>query len=506
MSLTAAEEMELIQLLEEDQAQGVYDGTHLSFMQATWIKQAPFLVGFHTRRICEAIDRAIARYREGKSTYLLINVHHRVGKSDIVSRYLGPHFLGLFPDAEIIQTSYQANLAAQFSTFGRNIVKSPRYQAIFPDIHLSSETNRKNDWVLVDDQDQPTGGRLYASGLQSGLTGNGYMLGIVDDYCRGRAQAESLCFRNSTWEAFTNDFLTRAAPVSITIVLATQWHMDDLSGRIRREMEEDQNFPRFEILSFPARASDYYGEGKYQGEYLFEERLGKNWYLTQYATLGPYSSAALLDCNPMLRTGGRFNVENIDWVSSVPEPTQRAWARIWDLAHTTKQRAGDDPDWTSGTRLAFEMRVGDPVPHLWVADVVRTRENAAARDEIIKHTAKCDTHYTRQCVESTIDSKDAYDYLSRAMPDISWHDIRIVGDKSARATPLEPIFAMPGHVHVQIADWNDDWIDELMRFDGSGKDHDDQVDNLSAGYLHLVESSTAIDQKYRDQMRALRGR
>ena len=45
-----------------------------------------------------------------------------------------------------------------------------------------------------------------------------------------------------------------------------------------------------------------------------------------------------------------------------------------------------------------------------------------------------------------------------------------------------PMFEAENHVHVQRAAWNDDWIDELLRFDGTGKDHDDQVDNLSAGY------------------------
>jgi predicted phage terminase large subunit-like protein len=456
--------------------------SHLEFMDFTWVKKEPFVKGFHTRRICVEIDQAMDAFRQGKSTYILIAVHPRSGKTDLVSRYLGPHFLGEFPDKEVIQVSYQANLAATFSTFGRNIVRSPKYHSLYPNVQLSSETNKKDDWVLVDETGQPTGGRLYASGLLSGLTGNGFHLGILDDYCAGRADAESKVFRDKTWAAFTDDFMTRRAPVCITIVLATQWHVDDINGRIKKEMEKNPDFPQFKVLSFPARAADYQGEGAYPGKYLFLERYDEAWYRSQYATLGPYSSSALFDCNPIVREGGRFDLSTIDYQDQMRVDTEKRWIRVWDLAHTAKQRAGDDPDWTSGTLLAFVDEPDDPVPHLYVKDVTRTREGAAKRDPIIEGVANADGVFVRQALGHSVDAKDAFEYLQKAMPHISWTAILEQGDKGARATPLEAIFAAPGHVHAQRGDWNEAWIEELLRFDGSGKDHDDQVDNLSAGY------------------------
>ena len=79
------------------------------------------------------------------------------------------------------------------------------------------------------------------------------------------------------------------------------------------------------------------------------------------------------------------------------------------------------------------------------------------------------------------------EYLKKAMPEINWNKVIMgKGDKATRAVPLEPIFEAPGHVHVKRAAWNDDWIDELLRFDGLGKEHDDQVDNLSCGYQFQI--------------------
>jgi len=471
--LTEAEEIELVTLDAQM--------SHEAFMGACWRGSSPFIHGFHTRRICSRIDKAFDDYRDGKTTYLLINVHHRSGKSDIVSRYLGPHFIGEFPSAEVMQVSYAADKAVEFSAFARGVIDTDKYKAIYPNLRLSTDTNRK-DHYLTD-----CGGGLMATGLGGHMTGSGYALGVLDDYLSGRAEAESLVQRNNAWDAFTNDFMTRVAPVGIVIVLATWWHWDDITGRIKKAMKEDPDFPQFEMMQFPAKAADYTGDGQYPGEYLFEERFGKQWYLRQYATLGKYSSSSILDCNPMIRTGGRFSIENIEWYDEVPSDRRLYWIRAWDLAHTAQQRGGDDPDWTSGTKLAFERRPGDPVPHLWIADVVRTRDDAPERDAKIKTIARMDGTTVRQCVESSLDAKDAYPYLKKAMPEINWNKVIMgKGDKATRAVPLEPIFEAPGHVHVKRAAWNDDWIDELLRFDGLGKEHDDQVDNLSCGYQFQI--------------------
>jgi phage terminase large subunit-like protein len=502
MSLTEQEEKELDEMLAKDR--------HLNFIDYCWRKKdSPLIVGFHTRTICERIDRAFDDFKNGKSTYLLINVHPRSGKSDLVSRYLGPHFLGEFPEEEIMQVSYQANLATNFAAFGRNIFRSARFNTLYPSIGLSKETNKKNEWVIVDKTTkQPTGGKLYASGLQSGLTGNGFALGVLDDYFAGRKEAESKVQRDSAWSAFTDDFMTRRAPACIVIVLATQWHYDDVSGRIEKEMKENSDFPQFEIMRFSAKARDYKEPEKYTGEYLFEERYSKEWYKSQYATLGRYSSAALFDCNPRPREGGILSTDGIIWHAfddkNVPSPTTLKWARVWDLAHTAKQRSGDDPDWTSGTLMAFERRPNDPVPHLWIKHRFRTREGATKRDELIKLHAKKDGHFTRQAVESSLDSKDAFEYLRVAVPDIAWEKIPISGDKTVRATPLEPIFESPGHVHVVRGDWCDEWLDEIMNFDGTGKQHDDGVDNLSAGYILLAGAGASIPNDIKEQMRQRR--
>ncbi len=333
---------------------------------------------------------------------------------------------------------------------------------------------------------------------------------LLDDPISGRKDAESKTIRDNIWDAITNDLLTRLAPVHIVIILATQWHWDDPNGRIDSEMAKNPDFPRFETMRFPAKSVDYTGEGSYPNKYLFMERYSEAWYRSQYATLGRYGASALLDCDPQMRSGSILSTDGIVYHDKddprIPSDTAIQWAQVWDLAHTAKQRNGDDPDYTSGTLLGFQRVPGDDIPHLWVKHVARCREGATKRDAFIRvHTQKAG-RFVKHGIEASIESKDAYDYVVNAIPEFSWRQIPIKGDKTVRLTPLEPIFEAAGHVHVIRGSWNDEWLDELIKFDGSESGHDDQIDNLSAGYEMLIGTGNHAPDGVKSAMARRRGR
>ena len=443
---------------------------HLNFMMYTWTNRAePFTVGFHTQRICAAIDYAIERYRQGISTGWVITVPFRHGKSEILSRKLPAHFLGLFPDSKVILCGHTQALTEGFSKTSRNLISTQPYRNLFPNIRVDPGSSSGAHWMIKDHE-----GECFASGLLGSLSGQGYNLGLLDDYCRNRADAESDTLREKMWDAFTNDFMTRRAPVSITIVLATPWHVDDIIGRIKKRMEEDPEFPRFKCLAFPAM-SDKYPQGV-----LFPERFGKKWYTQQKAVLGDYGFQSLMQLEPVKRGGNMLNTECIQRHMSAAEfPKGLRWMRIWDLAHTAKERAKADPDWTSGTLLAFSVQEG--MPHLWIRNVDRMRKNAPERDAEIRQVTMLDGPYVKIGVGNSSDAKDTIATMRSIQK-----GKRVVlsvpekKDKVVRATPLEPIFKA-GNVHVVHGEpWLDDWIAEVNAFPFGA--HDDQVDNLSAGY------------------------
>ena len=458
---------------------------HLNFMSYTWTNQSrPFVVGYHTRQICACIDYAIEKFRKGISTYWVITVPFRHGKSEIISRKLPAHFLGLFPDCNVILCGHTTELTEGFSKTARNLLRTKAYKELFPYIEVDHGSASGAHWKIKDHE-----GECFSSGLMGSLSGQGYHLGLLDDYCRNRADAESPTMREKMWDAFTNDFMTRGAEVSITIVLATPWHVDDIIGRIKESQKSDPEFPKFNFLKFPALSE------RYESGTLFPERFPKKWYSQRRAVLGEYGFYSLMQLDPKKRGGNLLNTDCVQRHTNISDyPKNLKWYRIWDLAHTAKQRAKQDPDFTSGTLLAFHIQ--DNMIHLYIKNVVRMRDNAPERDAKIRLIAKQDGPYVKIGIGNSVDSKDGIATLRKILL-----GKRIVysvpenNDKVVRATPLEPIF-QAGNVHVPLnAPWLKEWLEEIESFPLGT--HDDQVDNLSAGYA-LWDTQGVTDELYKD--------
>lgn len=294
----------------------------LAFMRWCWWNPptAPFKVGRHTRAICARLTKAIEDYRHGKSTYLLIAVPFRHGKSDIVSRALPAFFLGSCADMQpsCVLTGYGDTFVADLTGMVQKIISEPPYQQLFPGVRVDPKKKSIESWRI-----QGSVGLVTVAGIKGAITGKTGNLIVVDDYCKNREQAESKTERDRIWNEFANSIMTRqSAPASIVIVCATPWHTDDLRGRILAKMKDDPLFPRFEELNFPARKP---------GEYdcLFPELYSPQWYDSMYATLGPQDAAGLLDCNPISREGAWFKR---DWFltydpSKMKDSDRRAWYR-----------------------------------------------------------------------------------------------------------------------------------------------------------------------------------
>jgi predicted phage terminase large subunit-like protein len=435
-------------------------------------------------------------FRNEKSTFLIIKVPFRHGKSEIISDFLPEHFLGEFPDKDVMIVTYAADLAYGFSGFARDIVKNDEhFHELYPDIHIKHTMGGIQKWGI-----EGHTGKCIASGLTSGITGKGYALGILDDFCAGRQDAESQVIRDSTWNTVSNDFLSRRAPISITIILATPWHVDDVIGRIEqcinpKSDKYNPKFPPFQVVTLPAMDGDImvhdYDTGELkraQYKFLFPERFPPEWYEQQRATLGEYGTASLLQCNPQIRGGRMIKLNKIQYHDTIADFPKVMFTRLWDLAHTEKQTQKNDPDWTSGTLLAYTQRNG--LWELWIKDVGRFREDAPQRDRMIRAVTDKDGQGVPIVIESSVDSKDAYKTMREIlMGKRIVQPLQTGKDKVVRMSPVLPIFEA-GNVHVLRSEWNYDWLRELNDFPSGS--HDDQVDNISAGFMWYEANAGAV--------------
>ena len=454
---------------------------HSNFMAMTWQKSdEPFFLGQHTAAICGAIDNALEKYRQGKSTFLTIRVPIRHGKSDMVSRYLPAHFLGEFPDSEAILCTYGSQLSHSFSRFGMRLIDSPEYRALYPDTRLERGERSVQTWGIAGHQ-----GHASFVGLGSGYQGKGGALIILDDIYSGRAAAESAVIRDKAWEAFSQDLVGRRAPVSIVIVMGSPWHKDDIFGRIEAA-KGTPNFPEFEDLTFPA-LSDHY-----EGGTLFPQRYSAEWYSSMAALLGTYGTASLLQCNPVARGGNMFRVDNIRELDAAQFPQGLLWVRGYDLASSAKERTKSDPDYTVGVKLAAvrtKSRVtGMMHTVIFIDDIMRGQWEAGQREKMILACA------TKEEIPIGIEAfgayKDAYTNLrDMLMGARGVTSIQLPGDKVAKASILEPIVEAGCLCVRKGAPWVQDLKAEMADFP-SGK-HDDMVDAICVALALTQRNVTA---------------
>ena len=462
---------------------------HEDFMRWCWQRiDEPFRVGIHTHEICRRIDNAIARYREGLSTYLIINVPVGHGKSEISSRYLPAHFIGEFPDTDIIVASHTDKKVYEFSGFARDLISTPEYNRLYPHLSISNNCRGVEEWKLS--------GHLGCTnwfGIGSGSAGIRGGLIVLDDYFGKRWQAESADLRDKTWQSFCVDLMGRRAPVTIVLLVVTPWHVDDIVGRIQKEMQKNPEYPHFDIVNYPGISPQY------KNGYLFPERYSAKWYEEQKLLLGKYDFQALIQCDPQIRTGNLIRTDKVhivsadEWVSFIADKNLQ-FKRGWDLASSSKQTTGkNDPDFTVGTKAAVDQIAsnvsGVTIPILYVDDVVRGQWEATQRQRIILDAAIADGSID-QGIEAFAAYKDAYTTLRDLLAGIrNVIPSRLPGDKVAKAQPLIPVFEA-GNVYIKAGPWNDAFLQCINQFPGGA--HDDDVDSLSVVYDMCVKGTNQL--------------
>ena len=420
--------------------------------------------------VCIEVDSQLHQYLCG---YGMFPTHN----SDISSRYLPPHFLGEFPDAEVFVVSHTDDKANEFGDFGRSLVLSDEYRELYPHIQLSKSNHGVQEWGI----DERFGKAQYF-GIGSGTAGKRGNLIIVDDFFGKREHAESQALREKVWQSFTDDVMTRRAPVTIVLMVVTPWHVDDPIGRLKTKMSEDPDFPQFEFVNYPA-FSDKYKTGK-----LFSERFSDEWYTSQSKFLGSYGTASLMQCDPQLKEGNMIRTDKIQHIDKSELPEGLIFVRAWDLASSVKQLQKNDPDFTSGCKMAVKRLPsaikGIYTDIIYVADYVRGQWEATARNKTIIDTAIGDG-YIRCGIEGFGAYKDAYTEIEGILKGIRVVEKKnLPGDKIAKASCLVPIFEA-GNVYFVRGPWNEDVKGQIKNFPG-GK-HDDDVDSLAVGYAMCTE-------------------
>jgi hypothetical protein len=240
----------------------------------------------HHRIVADALDRV----ERGEIDRLQLWAPPRHGKSELSSRKFPAYYMSRHPHDEFILASYGTELSHDFGREVRNVMESPRNQALFPKVHLASDSTAKGFWRTTDN------GLFLAASIGSPMTGFGANVLGIDDPFKTRAEAESPTFRDSVWNWYRSVAYPRLMPGGAIILTMTRWHEDDLAGRL--DAAEENGGDKWTRIVLPAL--DEWGNA------LWEERYPVSRLAAIRKSVGEREWASLYEQRPRPIEGSFF--------------------------------------------------------------------------------------------------------------------------------------------------------------------------------------------------------
>tara|TARA_R100000935_G_scaffold10291_2_gene20574 strand:+ start:1095 stop:2648 length:1554 start_codon:yes stop_codon:yes gene_type:complete len=202
-----------------------------------------FIVGKHHRILADML-MAIER---GDKDRVCVNIPPRHGKSQLVSIFYPAWFLGRNPNKKVMMVSHTTDLAVDFGRKVRNLIATPEYKTIFPVTKLAVDSKSAGRW------NTSAGGEYYACGVGSALAGRGADLLLVDDpHSEQDVINGNFSVFEKAYEWYTFGARTRLMPGGRVAIIQTRWHMDDLTGRVVKDMSQNERSDQYEVVEFPA--------------------------------------------------------------------------------------------------------------------------------------------------------------------------------------------------------------------------------------------------------------
>jgi len=241
--LSADEQEEVLRIAEELERRRDAERCRKDLIAFCQRMQPDYKVGRHHK----VLATLLMEIADGKKDRICVNIPPRHGKSQLVSIYFPAWFLGKYPNKKVLMVSHTTDLAVDFGRKVRNIIDSDLYKSIFPTVTLASDSKSAGRW------NTNSGGEYYACGVGSALAGRGADLLLVDDpHSEQDVLNGNFDVFEKAYEWFTYGARTRLMPGGRVAIVQTRWHMDDLTGRVTRDMAHNEQSDQYEVVEFPA--------------------------------------------------------------------------------------------------------------------------------------------------------------------------------------------------------------------------------------------------------------
>jgi predicted phage terminase large subunit-like protein len=441
----------------------------------------------HHRLLCDSLDKVF----NGEIKRLMVLMPPGSAKSTYATVRFPAYVMGRW-DSEgvkksIISGSYGQDLASSFGRKVRNLVRTPEYKSIFPATELSQDSQSKSEWETAQ------GCNYKSVGCGAGITGRRSDLGVIDDPIRGRKDADSPTVRDSVWNWYKSDFLTRLKPKSPEILIQTRWHEDDLAGRILPEKWSGESGlitardgRDWHVICLPAQAGKNDLLGRAEGEYLWTDWFPVEWWEQTKKTMtltGMRDWNSLYQQIPSATEGDFFKRHWFKRYSLDDLPSVRKYITT---DYAVSEGKGDFTEFgvwgldANQDIYACDWWYGQTSPDTWI------EEQLNLIDEHKPLTTFGEKGVIQKATEPMLMKRSRE---RRVYGHFEW--LARTADKAAMAQGFRARAAM-GKVYIPDTEWGNRLLNQLCAFP-AGR-HDDAVDNCGLIGMALDEIVSATDK------------
>jgi predicted phage terminase large subunit-like protein len=441
---------------------------------------------YRLARHLQLINKELLDIVAGRNNRLIVQMPPRHSKSETISKYFPPWYIGNFPDRRIILLSYEAEFAASWGRKARDVM-SEWGESVFG-VRVRQDVSAVDNWTVEKRSGNlwmPCDGGMMTSGMGGAVTGKGANVMIIDDPVKNDKEARSQTSRDNQWSWFQSTANTRIEPAGAIILMLTRWHEDDLAGRLIADMESGGQ--KWRILSLPAICdSNEDPLGREIGEALWPERFDEEALAWKKRSSGVWWWA-LFQQKPQSDEGGAFKIKWWEVWRNPPENLTKV-----ELYVDSSFKTGVASDYSVIATWGTDGKGRYYLLDLW-RDKVEFPELVTAihaqRRKQIEQWGK----NVRVVIEDRASGQSAIQTLRRplhlpdgkVLPAIPVIAQKIEGNlsKESRADQAA-IFVSAGQVFIpENASWRQAFLDEHAVFP-SGL-HDDMVDTTTMALLRL---------------------
>jgi len=415
--------------------------------------------------LCAELKRVAA----GGERRLILNLPPRHLKSILVSVVFPAFLLGRDPRLRIAVVSHSQDFARKLALPCHRTVSSHWYREVFPQTRLRADRNSAIDFETT------AGGGRYAASFETGITGRGFDLIVIDDPLSAQ-DARSDAERERVKETYHEMIASRLDDPArgAIIVVHQRLHEDDLSGHLLAK-----GGWRHHKLPLVAEEETTYPIGAHSwvrspGDVLLPERFTEEAIRRLRAEQGETIFSTQYQQNPSATVGDLIKRDYIRMFQELPPGACQVTLSL-DTATKTSE--------TSSYSVCLVI-ASDGNRH-YVVDVVRARlDPVQLRDAVLRLIKQ---HKPRKIL-----IEDASSGVSlQAMLKEKNHPAELLPTRGqSKEARLESVlhYFVEGRVFIKESEpWSVELLNEWMRFP-VGR-HDDQVDAMSQYLAWRLENS-----------------